>query len=600
MSIDIAIVLGTIAVAFILFVTETFPIEVTALAMLAFFLLIGFLTPSEAITGFSNPAVITIALLFILSMAVEKTHILEFLVVKINRMFNKNITVGLFLFLVTIAIASALVNNTAIVAIFIPITIRIAQTYRISPSKLLIPLSYAAILGGTLTLVGTSTNLIVNSLLVEYPGQRALGMFEFTKYGIFPLMVGIAYILFIARKLLPSRTVTSSLTKSFHMGGFLTELKIEADSPLIGKTCLERNINQNYDVTVLDILRDKRHITTNIRNTVLQEGDVLFVRGSLDNFLRMKEVERVAMLTDRKLNEKELQQDENILVECLLTEKSDMIGKTLKSVNFRRKFGSFVLAIRKEGEILRLKIAHAVLSAYDTLLVYGPRDKIETMAGKDDFIVLEEYSSVLHKRRFWWVSLALIILVVILAATGLVPILKGALIAVAILWLFNVMTPNDSYRAIRWQVIILISTLIPIGIVIQHSGTADWIGHELAQIVRMVPERFAPYAVLAAVYLVTILLTEISSNAATAIIMTPVVMAMAAELGLEVRPFIFAICFAASASFITPVGYQTNLMVYGPGGYKFTDYMKVGFPLSFLLWIMATLVIPLLWPFTSV
>ncbi len=600
MSIDIAIVLGTVVVAFILFVTEVFPIEATALAMLAFFLLTGFLTPEEAITGFSNPAVITIALLFILSAAVEKTHILEFLVVKINRMFNKNMTVGLFLFLVTIAISSALVNNTAIVAIFIPITIRIAQTYRISPSKLLIPLSYAAILGGTLTLVGTSTNLIVNSLLVEYPGQHALGMFEFTKYGIFPLIVGIVYILFVARRLLPSRTVTSSLTKSFHMGGFLTELKIEADSPLIGKTCLERNINQNYDVTVLDIQRDKQHITTNIRNTVLREGDVLFVRGSLDNFLRMKEVEHVAMLTDRKLNEKELQQDENILVECLLTEKSEMIGKTLKSVNFRRKFGSFVLAIRKEGEILRRKIAHAILSAYDTLLIYGPRDKIETMASKEDFIVLEEYSSVLHKHRFWWVSLALIILVVLFAATGLVSILKGAIIAVAILWLFNIMTPNDSYRAIRWQVIILISVLIPIGIVIQNSGTARWIGHGLAQIATIVPTSLAPYAVLAAVYLVTIFLTEISSNAATAIIMTPVVMSMAAELGLEARPFIFAICFAASASFITPVGYQTNLMVYGPGGYKFTDYMRAGFPLSFILWVMATLIIPLLWPFTSV
>ncbi len=600
MTIEIAIVLAIIMLAFFLFVTERFPIDVTAVFILALLLLTGLLTPDQAISGFSNPAVITIALLFILTKAIEKTHVLEYLVVRINQMFKRSINLGLIIFLLSIAIASALVNNTAIVSIFIPITIRIAQSYGMSPSKLLIPLSYAAILGGTLTLVGTSTNLIVNSILIQDGTQAPLGVFEFTKFGIFMVIIGISYLVLFSKKMLPSRTVTTSLTKSFHMGGFLTELRILAESPLIGKTCLERNINRNYDVTVIDILREGSHITANIRNTVLEEGDILIVRGSLDNFVRMREVEKIAMLTDQKLNEDELVQSDNMLVELVITQNSDLIGKNLKEINFRRRFGSFVLAIRKEGAILRKKIAHVVLSAYDTLLVYGPRDKIESLGNSGDFIVIEERKEELSKHRFWWLSVLLIILIVILSATGTMSILKGALIAVAILWVFRLITPNESYRAIRWQVIILIGALIPLGFVIQSSGTALWVGNLLIHTATLFPTGLAPHALLGFLYLLTIIMTEISSNAATAIIMTPVALSLAAQVGLDPRPFVFVICFAASASFITPVGYQTNLMVFGPGGYKFSDYFKVGFPLAILLWIVAVIMIPILWPFSPV
>lgn len=600
MTIEIAVVLAIVFLAFLLFVTEKYPIDVTAVFLLALLLVTGLLTPEEAISGYSNPAVITIALLFVLTKAIEKTHVLEYLVVKINRIFNRSMNLGLVVFLISIAIASALVNNTAIVAIFIPITIRIAQSYGMSPSKLLIPLSYAAILGGTMTLVGTSTNLLVNSIIVQDGTQTPLGMFEFAKFGIVMVSIGIIYLLLVSRRLLPSRTVTTSLTKSFHMGGFLTELKILKDSPLIGRTCLERSINHNYDVTVIDILRRGKHITSNIRNTVLEEDDILIVRGSLDSFLRMKEIERIAMLTDQKLNEEELEHSDNMLVELLITQSSDLIGKNLKEINFRRRFGSFVLAIRKEGALLRKKIAHVVLAAYDTLLVYGPRDKIAPLGKSGDFIVIEEISEKLSKHRFWWMSVTLILVIVILAALRIIPILKGALIAVAILWVLRLITPNDSYRAIRWQVIILIASLIPLGIVIQSSGTADWISGLLVKAAAVFPAAYMHYALLGLLYLLTMILTEISSNAATAIIMTPIAISLGAQVGLDARPFVFVICFAASASFITPVGYQTNLMVYGPGGYKFSDYFRVGFPLAVILWIVAIIVIPVLWPFIPV
>ncbi len=600
MTPDIAIVLGIITLMFVLFVKEIFPLDVTALVVLIIFLVIGNLTLEEAISGFSNQAVITIAVLFILSHALQKSGILEYGVVRLNKLTERSKLLGLTVFLITVAFASAFVNNTAIVAIFIPLTIRLAQKYNLSPSKLLIPLSYIAIMGGTLTLVGTSTNLLVNSIYVNTTMAEPLGMFEFSRYGIFILLIGLLYIIFAVPFILPSRTVTSSLTQSYHMGGYLTELKVAEESPLVGRTFMERSINKNYDITVLDIIREGMVISKNIRNTIIHPGDVLFVRGSLENFLRMKEVEKVTMLTDEKLTQAELIHDDNTLVECLLTQQSELVGKSLMEINFRRRFGSFILAIRREGAILRRKIAHVMLRAFDTLLVYGPRDKIKELSESGNFIVLGEIEATLQKNRFWWVSLVVIISAVFLAALGLVPILKGALVGMIILLVLRVISTNEAYQSINWQVIVLIAALIPIGIVIQKSGTAEWLATAMNNVVEQFDPALRPVVMVSLIYLMTMILTEMASNAATAIIMTPIAISAAMQIGLDPKPFIFSVCFAASASFITPIGYQTNLMVYGPGGYKFSDYVKVGLPLAISLWIMATFLIPVLWPFTAV
>ena len=601
MTLEIAIVLGVITLMFILFVMELFPLDVTALSILAVVLVLGYISPEEAISGFANPAVITIALLFVLSHALQKSGILEYMVIRLNKLTERSRFLGLFVFLISVALASAFVNNTAIVAIFIPLTIRLAQKYNLSPSKLLMPLSYIAIIGGTLTLVGTSTNLLVNSIYVNsISSSPPLGMFEFAKFGLVMLVIGMAYLLIAVPFLIPSRTVTSSLTKSYHMGGYLTELKVSAESPLVGRTCKERAVNKNYDITVLDILRDGKLISNNIRDTFIHPEDILFVRGSLENFLRMKEVEKVTMLTDEKLTQDELIHDDNTLVECLITNQTDLVGKSLMEINFRRRFGSFILAIRREGEILRKKIAHVVLQAFDTLLIYGPIEKIKELSESGDFIVLGEIEATLQKHKYWWVSVAVILGTVILAALGIVPILKGALIGAIFLLVIRVITANEAYQSINWQVIVLIAALIPLGIVIQKSGTAFWIGTVLNDIANAFNPLVRPTIMLSLVYLVTIILTEMTSNAATAIIMTPIAISAAQQMGLDPRTFVFAVCFAASASFITPIGYQTNLMVYGPGGYKFTDYVRVGLPLAIVLWCIATWLIPILWPFTSI
>ena len=596
MNFEILIVLSLIVLAFSLFVTEKFPLDVTALLILSILLIGQFLTIEEAISGFSNPAVITIGLLFILSYALQKTRILEYLIIRINKLVSRSKNLGLGVYLLTIAIASALMNNTAIVAVFMPVTIRLAHQYKVSPSKLLIPLSYAAIMGGTLTLVGTSTNLLVNAIYVDN-GGISLGMFEFAQYGWIPLTIGLVYVIWIAPLILPSRTITSSLTKSYHMAGYLTEIKISNDSPLIGKTCRDRNINQNYDVMVLDIQREGYLISTKVGEKIIQAGDILFVKGSVESFLRMKEVEKISLLTDEKLTQKELEQEDNVLMECMLTDKSDIVGKTLMQSNFRKRFRTFILAIRRDGSIIRKKIAHVILHTYDTLLIYGGRKEIDKLASRGDFILLGEVQADLVKSRFWWVSILAIITTIVLAAFSILPILKGAIISAVILLLLRIISPNEAYQSIHWQVIVLIAALIPLGIAIESTGTAAFIGQLISETVSDFSPNKQPYILLGLIYLITMILTEVSSNTATAIIMAPIVMAVTNQMGIDARPFIFAVCFAASASFVTPVGYQTNLMVYGPGGYKFSDFIKVGLPLSIIFWLLAILFIPIIWPF---
>ena len=291
-----------------------------------------------------------------------------------------------------------------------------------------------------------------------------------------------------------------------------------------------------------------------------------------------------------------MEQEDNVVLECLITDKSDLVGKSLMTSNFRRRFGSFILAIRREGTIVREKIAHVVLSAYDTLLVYGPKNKVNELSKTNEFVVLGEVDAELRKQRFWWMTIVVIIGTIALAAFGFMPIVKSAMLGVVILLALKILTPQESYQSINWQVIILISALIPVGIVIQKTGTAGWIAGLISSATESVPSEWQPRVLLALIYFITIFLTEISSNAATAIIMTPISIAVAQQMGFDPRAFVFAVAFAASASFITPVGYQTNLMVYGPGGYKFSDYIRVGFPLAFIFWIMAIFILPILWP----
>lgn len=597
MSLEIFLFLLVLGAAFLLFVFEVFPIDVTALTLVTVLFLMGYLDVGEAISGFSNKAVLTVAAMLVLSRALVKTGFLEVFADQLSSLAGKNVWLGLSIFLLAASLISGFINNTATVAIFIPLALQLSQRFQISPSKILIPLSYAAIYGGTLTLIGTSTNLLVSSVVEKVEGFQPLGMFEFTGMGLIFLITGTIYNLWVVPKILPSRAAVSSLTRSYHMSPYLTEFKVAENSPLIGVSCMDRGVNENYDITILALIRDKQRYDSDIRNIKLRKGDILLSRGTFKNFLRFREEEKVLLLTEVKMNQTELTGDESVIIEGLIPPGSSLIGKSLKELDFRNKFGAFVLAIRREGKTLREKIAHIVLHFADTLLIFVPKSNLSALDENPDIAVLQEHEISLHKTRFWWLAIAIIPLIMISATLGIIEILGAAIVGVVILLLVRSLNIQEAYRSIDWSVIVLIAAFIPVGIVVDRTGTDDLIGSGIINLGAYFTPDFAPYASLSILYLVAVLMTSIMSNNSAAIVLIPVALSIGNQLGVDTRPFIFTICFGASTSFMTPMGYQTNLMVYGPGSYRFGDFVKAGAPLNVLFWLLATIFIPMIWPF---
>ena len=584
-----------ITVALVLFAWELFPMDVTALALLSVLLMAGFLTLDEAVSGFSNKAVLTVGLMFILSAALVKTGFVEVLADRLSR-FGDQGWLAIGLFLIATSLISGLINNTAAVAIFIPLAMHLGQRFHISPSKILMPLSFAGIYGGMLTLIGTSTNLLVSSM-VEKQGHAPLGMFEFFSMGFVFLIVGTVYNVFLVPRILPSRAGISSLTGKYHLSAYLTEFEIGEGSPLIGSTCLQRGVNRNYDITVLSIIRGDRHIETDLRNQELREGDVLMARGTLEKFVQFREAEKVLMLTDKKMNQNELTSGDSTIVEGLVTQNSSLIGNTLKDFNFRNKFGSFVLAIRREGRTLREKIARIRLQFADTLLIFIPKSSFASLINNPDLAILQEHDISLHKVRFWWLAIAVIPLIMLFAAAGVVDILQAALIGTVILFLVGAITPQEAYHSVNWSVIVMIAAFIPVGIAMERSGAAEILGSSIITFSDMFHPELAPRAAMSLLFFVAAFITSIMSNNTAAIALVPVGFSIAGQMGVDVKPFIFAVAFGASTSFSTPMGYKTNLMVYAPGQYRFSDFVKVGTPLNIAFWLLATFLIPVFWPF---
>lgn len=596
MTFEVLLMLLLLAATLVVFALELFPMEVTALGLLAVLLVTGIIGAEHAVVGLSNPAVVTIGMLFILSHALAKTGLLELAAGRLSRMVGPRKWLGVGIMFMTVSLSSAFLNNTAVVAMFIPLAIDISRRFHISPSKVLLPLSYAAIVGGTLTLIGTSTNLIVNSFVIA-AGMPALGMFEFTRMGWIYALVGVAYTTIFARRLLPSRADISSLTQKYHMGTYLTELRVQKNSALVGKSCKEVGVNQNYDITVLAILRDKRRIVENIRNIPLLPGDTMMVRGVVDNIMRLREEQGVSLLSDIKLSDEVLATNEQVLTEGLVTQTSRLINKTLRDLDFRRHYGAFVLAVRRHGSTLRKKIAHTPLQAADTLLMLAPKERLNELRRSDDMIIISEAEYKLHRGRFWWAVIAILPLLMILVSTGLIDILRGSLLAVVILLLIRAVDIREAYRSVEWSVLLLIAAFVPVGYAMQTTGTAQFIASGILAFTNYWPADLVPLVALALLYLATSLLTEVVSNNATALIVAPIAISLAAALGVDARPLLIAVAFASSAAFMTPMSYQTNMMVYGPGSYRFRDYLRFGVFLNMGFWLLGSYLIPRLWPF---
>ena len=585
----------------VFFVMEILPIEVTAMGAIGVLLLFDVLSWQETISGFSNPAVITIGAIFIMSRALVKTGFLEVFADFLAKKGGNQKWLTIFIFLLTVSIISGIINNTAAVAIFIPLGIDLCQRFRISPTKVLLPLSYAAIFGGTLTLIGTSTNLIVSSVMEEY-NMIPFSMFEFTKLGVIFLVLGTIYNMIISKWFMPSRSIISSLTRKYHMGSFLTEFKIGEDSPLIGHSYGEMEITQKYNLQVYKIIRDSNNIRFNLHNIIICEGDIFLVQINVKEMLKFKDDMKVLLLSDVKMNQAELSGKNHVIVEGIVSQQSALIGKTLQEFDFRSRFGSFVLAVKRQRELLRNKIAHIRLKFSDTLLIMVPKERLDILRTSNDLIVLEELDIHLRYERYWWFSILVIPAVMLLATFGVIPIVKGAVLGAILLLVLRSLSIQDAYESISWSVIFLIASLIPLGTAIHNTNLDKSIGDLIYVLGALIGgvENVNPIIILAVLYGVTFILSAFVSNAAVAVMLTPIGILLASLIGdngIDSRPFLVAICFGASCSFMTPMGYQTNMMVYGPGQYRLKDFFQMGIPLTIIFWLAAVYWIPKFWPF---
>jgi len=579
-----------LALSIVAFIREWFPIEVTSLLVLAALLLTGLIDNQQAIAGFSNKAVITIGAMFILSHAFTKTGFIRVFTVWLeNNGHGRNWAVTT-LFLLAVSIFSAFINNTATVAILIPVATELSHRLKISLSKIMMPLSFAAIVGGTCTVIGTSTNLIVNDIALDAGFQ--IGIFELSKLGVILVIATLVYILFAQRYILPSRIPVSGLTNKYHMGTYLTEVMISAGSPLIGRNFMVSHLRENYELTVLEIIRQGHHITTNIRNILLKEQDILLVQCSVDNLQKFKSEQRVLLLTDIKMNDHELADNENILVEAMVSPNSRLAGASLQEIDFRKRYGLFVLAVKRYHEIMRKKVAHVRLKQFDTLLIFGSRTRMSALSTDPNFIMLDELDNTLHKIKYWWLAVAIIPVVVALAASGVMSIMEASLLGAIVVMATGIVPAQEAYKSINWTVIFLIAALIPLGSAMENIQLAS----HIRGLILSASSSVGDIGLIAILFTVTMLMTSFLSHTATAIIMTPLAIQAATILGLDVKPFIMTIMFAASLSFMTPNGYQTNTMVFTPGGYRYTDFIKAGIPLHIILGIIGVLLIPVIWP----
>lgn len=593
---DIILVCTIIFIALILFATEKLRIDFVAIMIMVTLSLLGlfrekFPTPQEAVSGLSNTATVTVGAMFVLSAGLLKTGAVSWLSQRLVKFGGKSEAKIFVLLMITVGVVSAFMNNTAAVAIFLPVALVISQQFRLSPSLLLLPLSYISIVGGTCTLIGTSTNILVSSMSANR-GFGEFGMFELTKLGIIFFAVGLIYLYFVARPLLARLT---GLTRKYRLRNFLMSAIVGEDSQLIGKTPVESRLNELYDVIILEIRRGEQRIVSGLRETKFQADDVLVVRGAIDNILQMEKAERLDVESENHFADQDLATSETILTEAVISTTSSLIGRTLKEANFRIRYGVFVLAIRKHGETetAREKLGDIRLEVGDTLLLQGRRELMEDLAGNTDFLMAHgvELPDLQKTKAIY--AVAVIAFVIGLAAFGVMPILISALTGCVLLILLGCITMQEAYDSIDWFVIFLLAGVIPLGIAMEKTGAAEMIAYNILALTKS----FGAVGIISVFFLVTTVFTSIMSNNAAAILLVPIGIASAQELGMSPMPFLMAITFAASTSLSTPFGYQTNLMVYGPGGYKFSDYLTVGIPLNIIFWILATIFIPYFWAF---
>lgn len=592
------IALGSIVLLLVAFASERWSPVVVAIGGMAFFLLTGMVDTNGMLESLSNNAPWTIIAMFILSGALVRTGVLEGVGRLLQGLRRYGTNVVIVVFIIFNIIASAFFNNIPQVVMMIPVTILLAKACEMSPSRLLMPLSFATILGGTLALIGASTNLVVDGV-VRNAGLEGFSMFEITPVGIAVAIAGTIYLTFIGRFLIPERDTVTSMNDGRLRSQFLVEVLIPLGSRMIGKNPLEIGILQGADRRVIDVVRGGVSLRRDMEAVRLEAGDIVVLKSPVENVLTIRNRKGIEIAAsdppeDSGTEFQPIAVRSDTLVEAIVGPQSRLVGRTLRQERMRRRFGVYPIAVHRQGENLDGRLEEVKLRVGDTLLMEGAPDDLRRVAKDADLINLSTPTErgVRHEKAL--IAILTLAGVVIFSALNVLPIAAAAWIGVAVVLLTGCIDAEEGIQAVEWNVILLLYCMLTIGAGLEQTGAVEVVVHLAEPILADLP----PIAVLAAVYILGSLMTEIVTANAVAVVVTPLAIALAQQLGYDPRPFAVAVMFAASASFATPVGYQTNTLVYSAGGYMFKDFIKVGLPLNIICGIVTVLLTPLVWPLT--